>query len=90
VAAGTGRARSFGQQTFALANFEDFVLAVLPESHPDVQARRLAAPRVLRGRRRAPCFASRAMPRRGAACAPRVAARRRREGPGRAFAARHG
>jgi hypothetical protein len=82
VAAGTGRARSFGQQTFALANFEDFVLAVLPESHPDVQARRLAAPRVLRGRRRAQGAAE--------SCAARVATQlvlgfERGEAPSRPF-----
>ena len=50
VASGTGRARSFTQQTAAFANFENFVLAVLPESHPDVQARRRAAQLLFRGR----------------------------------------
>jgi hypothetical protein len=53
VAAGDGRARSFKQQTAAFANFENFVLAVLPEAHPDVQARRRAAPLPPRARCRA-------------------------------------
>ena len=58
VAAGEGLARSFKQQTEAFANFENFVLAVLPESHPDVQARRRAAPLLQRGRFRAQDAAS--------------------------------
>ena len=58
MAAGEGRSRSFRQQTEAFANFENFVLAVLPESHPDAQARRRAAPLLQRGRFRAQDAAS--------------------------------